>query len=368
MKTIDEDLVCAFLNDPGNAELADCLRQCGRITEAAAELIAGYGGDLYLDGLRRLSESVAASLSLHQGGRLSLDGLENLSIRAARHLVLHQGPVDLLGLRSLNDAPAATLAGHGRICVPYDLSPDARNGVLEASGFNKASKRPGVPGRKLQAVQIRIPETKRPLYQIQRFPQIVRHIREQVIPEYQNTWDNPTARSVMGRLEACLAAPVAPCMSFHFPLPEAARRLLEATSDWDETQIAFAEWVLSELDALDSEFIDVENLTESCHEGLGFSRRCFPRCHVEESCHNDDKISLGWRSVGNQIVITYSAFEARKKSVDTGQDGVPQQEISDLFNRALPPELTMVYFDEAGGNGLYVLMETANLGRLEALY
>lgn len=368
MKTIDEDLVRAYLENPKNAGLAECMGCSERISKAAADLLAGHRGDICLDGLRRLPEAVAVALSRHQGGKLSLGGLERLSIRAAKHLILHQGPVDMLGLGSLNAAAAVTLSGHGGIRVPYDLSPDARNGALEASGLIKASKRPRVPGRKLEAVLLSVPETKRPLYQIQRFSQIVRHIRKRAIPEYRKTWDNPTARSVMDRLEACLAAPVAPCVSFHFPLPEPASRLIEADSGRDGTQTALVEWAASDLDALASTFIDVENLTESCNAGIGFTRYCFPQCHVEEGLYSDDKINICWRSIGNQIVITYANFKVGKETVNSGQWEVPPQEISDLFNRSLPPELTMVYFDMDESNGLYVLMETANLSRIEMIY
>lgn len=231
----------------------------------------------------------------------------------------------------------------------------------------KAAGRSSVLSRKLLSQQKRIPEAQRPLHQIQSFPEIVRHIREYMIPEHQKHFDSPIDRAVLQRLSTCLTEPVTPCLSFHFPLPGCATQLIEKLEDWDEIQDTMLEWATRELDAIACVFIDVENLSEGCRECIGFTQHCFPDLDADEALFCDDKIVLGWRYIGNQLAITNASFDAGKASVDTGQFGIPEQEISDLFNRSLPPELTMVYFDADESNGLYVLMKTADLGRIESI-
>lgn len=261
-----------------------------------------------------------------------------------------------------------------------DTKKNDSNPARERSGKAKAAKpsahtkslanptdRSATLNNKLRGLQIRIPESKRPLHQIQQFPKIISHIQDSAIPEFLERILRPTDRAVLQRLAAYLTEPVAPCLSFHFPLPEAASRMLNR-SEWEETKAVLNEWATRELDAIATDYIDVENLTEGCQTCIGFTRHCFPDEHAEEASHYDDKIVLCWRNIGNQVAITLAEFKAGRKSVCTEQWDIPQQEISDLFNRSLPPELTMVYFDAHGSNGLYVLLKTADLGRIESLY
>jgi hypothetical protein len=246
--------------------------------------------------------------------------------------------------------------------------PKAAKPMAHAKSLAKPTDRSAVLSKKLRSFQIRIAESKRPVHQIQQFPEIIRHIREFSIPEYQKHFDAPTDRAVLQRLAAYLAEPVTPCLSFHFPLPEAASQLIEDLDDWDEIQDAMVEWATQELDAIATVYIHVENLCEGCRECIEFTQLCFSDEHADEYTHCDEKVSLSWRNIGSEVAITSADFKAGRKSVCTGQWEVPQQEISDLFNRSLPPELAMVYFDADGSNGLYVLMKTADLGRIESFY
>jgi hypothetical protein len=246
--------------------------------------------------------------------------------------------------------------------------PKAAKPSANTKSLPKPTDRSAALSKKLRGLQIRIPESKRPLHQIQQFPEIIRHIREFSIPEYQKHFDAPTDRAVLQRLATYLTEPLTPCLSFHFPLPEAPSQLIEDLDDWDEIQDAMVEWATEELDAIATVYIDVENLCEGCRECIEFTQVCFPNEHADEYAHCDDKVILIWRNIGSKVAITSADFKAGRKSVCTGQWEVPQQEISDLFNRSLPPELTMVYFDAEGSNGLYVLMKTADLGSIESLY
>lgn len=246
--------------------------------------------------------------------------------------------------------------------------PEAAKPSADTKSLAKATERTTALSKKLRGLQIRIPESKRPLHQIQRFPEIIRHIQKCAIPEYQKHFDTPTDSAVMQRLADYLTEPVTQCLSFHFPLPEAANRLLEDCSGWEETEAALDKWATRELGAIATVYIDVENLNEGCRECIDFTRHCFPKDHADEYSHYDEKIGLCWRNIGNHVAITYAGFKAGRKSVSTGQWEAPHQEISDLFNRSLPPELTMVYFDEEGSNGLYVLIKNADLGRIESFY
>jgi len=136
--------------------------------------------------------------------------------------------------------------------------------------------------------------------------------------------------------------------------------------DWEETCNSLHEWAARELDALDTCFVDVENLTERCDEAVRFTQFVFAgRRYIKENEILEDEttgedICLQWRCIGDEVAVTTTD--------NTDQYGVPPHELSDLFNRALPPGRTMVYFD-MGANGLYVLMETKGMeGRLSKVF
>jgi hypothetical protein len=231
------------------------------------------------------------------------------------------------------------------------------------------SDRSAALSKKLQSLQIRIPESERPVYQIQQFPEIIRYIREVALPEHQKHFDTPPESAVRQKLAAYLTEPVNPCLSFHFPLPEAAIRIVKDCHDWDQIQDAMFEWATQELDAIATEYIDVENLSEMCRACIGFTRYCFADDHADEHIYDDKKIGISWRNVGQQVAIIYAWFRSRRKLVKTEMWEVPQHEISDLFNRSLPQDLTMVYFSNNGNsNGLYVLMKTADIVRIDSFY
>jgi hypothetical protein len=250
--------------------------------------------------------------------------------------------------------------------IPCD--PEDAGNANFSGPFDSVSDRSKILSKKLKSRQINLPATSRPLNQIQRFPEIGRHIREHAIPGIRKNIKSPKRLSALQSLELHLAGPITPCLSFHFPLPKCARKILEAIDDWEDIQKNLNQWAVDVLDAIATEFIDVENLSEGCRECIPFTSRCFPDQYADEGDLYDEVISLGWRVIGNQVAITIVFFEAEENSVNTGQYGVPQQELSDLFNRSLPPELTMVYFEAGESNGFYVLIKTANLHRLESLY
>lgn len=238
----------------------------------------------------------------------------------------------------------------------------------DAISLENPGNRSTAISNKLRGFQIRIPESMRPLHQIQQCPEIIRYIREHAIPEYQKYFDTPIDIAVAQSLAAYLTESATPCLSFHFPLPKAASEAIKNLDDWDEIQDAMIEWATQELDAIATVFIDTENLSEGCRECVEFTRHCFSGQQADEYVHCDDVIILGWRNIGNQIAITFAEFKVGRESVCTGKWEVPQQEISDLFNRSLPPDLTMVYFDANGSNGVYLLMKTVDLERLESFY
>ncbi|MEN9634328.1 MAG: hypothetical protein RL077_2732 [Verrucomicrobiota bacterium] len=82
------------------------------ITPGMARTLAGWQGNLLLDGLTTLSVETAKELASHQGGTLSLNGLTSLSDNAVVVLAAHDGRLSLNGLKSLSDQSAAALGKH----------------------------------------------------------------------------------------------------------------------------------------------------------------------------------------------------------------------------------------------------------------
>ena len=92
MSIIDEKLAKAFLKDPKSVDLF----KATEITDTAAEILAGYEGDLDLSGQTSLSDAAAESLSEHNGN-LCLYGLTDLTEAAARSLTGSKGSIEIDG-------------------------------------------------------------------------------------------------------------------------------------------------------------------------------------------------------------------------------------------------------------------------------
>lgn len=124
---LDKAIAEIFLADPGSIDIS----KYRFLSDPAAEILASFGGYLFLDGLAELSDAAAESLSKYQGSRLSLSGLTHISdgglhllSRAAEELnlsslseiseknfkALIQNRESLsLGIRELNDRQAEVL-------------------------------------------------------------------------------------------------------------------------------------------------------------------------------------------------------------------------------------------------------------------
>jgi hypothetical protein len=358
MKSISKQLARDYVKDPLNEKIAKQVASAKRFDVGAAEVLALCTNPLSLWSLERLSEDDARALALHKGGGLLLEGLPTISDEAAKSLAQYSGRIYLGGLKKLSTIGAAYLAGHPDIHFPFELRPEAAQGLLEAVGLKHTSKRVAIKSKKLKSLQIALPLEKRPLHLLQQHPEFLHLVSEQMIPGALGEQKSELNRALLQGLGSYLAAPVKPCMSFHFPPPDAVRDLL--TDDWDESEAALGEWAEKELGATHTFYVDVEDITEGCGTAVGFSKHVFPKCCVteDELCSKDTLVL--WRSIGAEFTITSVSFESEDCEVDQWE--VPPHELSDLFNRALPPEHTMVYFD-MGANGLYVLMETKGMER-----
>jgi hypothetical protein len=97
----------------------------------AAEMMAQYADELYLEGIKSLSVEAAKALAGHVGGQsLYLGGLEQVDKAVAHELARHQGPLALNGLHALPDDVALALAS-----CEYDLSLDGLEVLSENSGL-----------------------------------------------------------------------------------------------------------------------------------------------------------------------------------------------------------------------------------------
>jgi hypothetical protein len=72
-----------------------CLNELARLTDTLAEALSSHEGDLSLDGLTTLSAAAASFLARHKGS-LSFYGLKTISADAAKALAEHQGYIGLL--------------------------------------------------------------------------------------------------------------------------------------------------------------------------------------------------------------------------------------------------------------------------------
>lgn len=344
--SIEDDAAAALAKFKGELDLSG-LRS---LDAAAVRALSKHCGDSLELGFKKLSDEAAKALGKHKGP-LNLSGLKSLTDSAAQYLSKHKGILCLLDLLKLSPQAAACLAANHEIEFPFIMRPEAAAGILEVRGERHSGKRPAIRNKKLKALQIVLPTKKRPVHQIQKQPKLLKSLKSH-IAELQHQSETALDRTALERLKSRLESSPGPCASFHFPLPES---VADSTphGDWEETCDGLHEWATRELDAMDTCFVDVENLTESCNECIGFTSFVFRhRRYVKEDEMIADDASLQWRCIGNEIAVMMTD--------QTDQYEAPPHELSDLFNRALPPDRTMVYFD-MGANGLYVLMETKGM-------
>ena len=361
--SIEDSAAAALAKFKGELDLSG-LRS---LDAAAARALSKHCGDSLELGSKKLSDEAAKALGRHKGS-LNLSGLKSLTDSAAQYLSKHKGFLCLLDLLKLSPQAAACLAANHEIEFPFILRPEAAAGILEVKSDRNiidgvvvnprderhSRKRPAVRSKKLKALQIVLPTKKRPVHQIQKRPKLLKSLKL-YIAELQHQSETALDRTALEHLKSRLESSLGPCASLHFRLPES---VADSTpdGDWEETCNSLHGWAARELDALDACFIDVENLTESCNECISFAKYAFYRRYVKEDEMIADDGFLQWRCIGNEIAVMMTD--------QTDQYEAPPHELSDLFNRALPPERTMVYFD-MGANGLYVLMETKGMeGRL----
>jgi len=343
---IEDSAAAALAKFKGGLDLSG-LRS---LSETAAQNLADHKRALDLGGLKRLSHEAAYALRKHKGP-LGLSGLTSLSDAAAKHLSEYAGSVYLRGLDKIGAHAAAVLAANRDVMFPFHLRPEAADGALEAPGEVHCTERAGIRHNELKALQIVLPVNRRPVYLLRKQPKVLKRIKALIV-ESMEKCEAAVDRTALERLESFINTPPKPCASYHFPLPAS---LIEShdNGDWDQVTSILYEWAGRELKMIDATYVDVENLTEACNECVPFTSSIFrDRRYVKEDDLDDCR--LQWRCIGDVVVITMTD--------QTGQYEIPPHELSDLFNRALPPEYTMVYFDR-GVNGLYVLMETEGMER-----
>jgi len=92
------------------------------VENAAAQTVAQHKGDLFLNGLKSISDDASQALAKHEG-YLGLDGLKSLSDAAAHSLAHHKGDLSFYRLKSLSDAAAYSLAKHeGRRLLLHSIT------------------------------------------------------------------------------------------------------------------------------------------------------------------------------------------------------------------------------------------------------
>lgn len=109
--SIESAMALAAREDGGPAVFALHLGGLESLDAGVARALAGFRGDLRLDGLTSLSPAAARGLAAHKGGIIELDGLGTLTDEAGKALGSHKGSgLSLNGLQGLSPAVARALA------------------------------------------------------------------------------------------------------------------------------------------------------------------------------------------------------------------------------------------------------------------
>jgi len=228
---------------------------------------------------------------------------------------------------------------------------------LELPAEIHCSSRVRISEEKLLKLQIKAKAAERPIIKIQNDKSILDRVLNETLSTYMD--DIQSCYGIMAdilheNLWVFLQKPPTTCVSYHFPMPLTLSKKFELCTDYTERQGTIESWAKESLGALCSQIIDVENITEGCGVAVEFSKKIFPNRFV---LHEElDDAALQVRFIGSECSVIYFSFD---EAVSSCRWTTPQHEISDLFNRALPPELTMLYLDEGAG-GVYVLTETEN--------
>jgi hypothetical protein len=90
-KVLTKEIAEQFFKQP----YPDVTNEFSRIDDDAAELLSKCPGDLFLEGLEKISDASAESLSKHTGEKIDLEGLIELSDAAAESLSKYKGQLYL---------------------------------------------------------------------------------------------------------------------------------------------------------------------------------------------------------------------------------------------------------------------------------
>lgn len=111
MLSIESAAALAARENGGAAVFALRLGGLKSLAADVARALAGFRGELLLNGLTSLSPAAARGLAAHKGGMIVLDGLGMLTDEAAKALGSHRGSgLSLNGLQGLSPAVAQALA------------------------------------------------------------------------------------------------------------------------------------------------------------------------------------------------------------------------------------------------------------------
>ena len=86
-KVLTKEIAEQFFKQP----YPDVTNEFSRIDDDAAELLSRCPGDLFLEGLEKISDASAESLSKHVGEMMDLEGLKELSDAAVESLSKYKG-------------------------------------------------------------------------------------------------------------------------------------------------------------------------------------------------------------------------------------------------------------------------------------
>jgi len=335
---------------------------------------AKRSGDLWLDQVTEIGDAAAVELAKHKG-RLYLRGLKTLSDTAAEAFARCEGEIHLDGKveKDLNKKRLSNVLSKDKIesfIIRNNLSPVKSFGTinddaarilnqLEVDGEVHAKNRCTIANPILAKVQIKASESQRPISIIRQSPKNLNRFIKKILPSISDEHGDGVVTDLLCKnIKAYCEQSDFKCVSYHFPMPRSINEKIETTfksDEWEKIVSFLLSWSKDILGAIDADYIDVENITEDCGEGLSFIKRHFKKRYVSHIELSEAEFQV--RMIGSEIGIIHSYFSEK---ISSCKWTCPQHEISDLFNRALPSDKTLVYFDQ-GANGLFVLLETPGM-------
>ncbi len=340
---------------------------------------AKRSGDLWLDQVTKIGDAAAVELAKHKG-RLYLRGLKTLSDTAAEAFAKCEGEIHLDGKveKYLNKKRLSNVLSKDKIesfIIRNNLSPVKSFGTinddaarilnqLEVDGEVHAKNRCTIANPILAKVQIKANESQRPISIIRQSPKNLNRFIKNILPSISDEHGDGVVTDVLCKnIKTYCEQSDFKCISYHFPMPRSINDKIETTfksDEWEKIVTYLLSWSKDILGAIDADYIDVENITEDCGEGLSFIKRHFKNRYVSQIELSEAEFQI--QMIGSEIGVIYSYFSEK---ISSCKWTCPQHEISDLFNRALPSDKTLVYFDR-GANGLFVLLETAGMDEVIA--